>query len=274
MREFILLCMSLLFSNLVFGQINCEAFKLSGDLKKYEACQIAEERAGYNQFSFEYQNAFDRALAVDSTFSWAYRYKSTAYLKSGDFITWKQLMDHAVTLDPAAHLDYRGWCRFQFFRDYAGAIEDIERLQSLVSYDIGYSQNGYYHLEIARALCYKGLGNQEKAINIIEKKLLDPDYSPGPYVYLHLGVLYLEKGDFDQSISALKKQENTNDLAENRYYIALAYAKKGEAKAYEENLKLAMEKYTSQLRMFDPYVIQMDKIYLQDLQRQMDKINP
>lgn len=153
MKASLVLGFSLLFANQLFGQINCEVYKNSGDLKKYEACRIAEERAGHYQFSFEYQNALDRALAVDSTFSWAYRYKSTAFLKSGDFITWKKLMDQAVALDPAAHLDYRGWCRFQFFRDYAGAIEDIERLTSLVSYDIGFSQNGYYHLEIARALC-------------------------------------------------------------------------------------------------------------------------
>lgn len=109
------------------------------------------------------------------------------------------------------------------------------------------------------------MGQSEKAIEIIEKKLPDPDYSPGPYVYLHLGVLYLEKGELDDAIKTLKKQVKINDLAENNYYLALAYAKKGDEKASSESLKKAKEKYTSGMRMFDPYVVQMDKIYLRDL---------
>ena len=62
-------------------------------------------------------------------------------------------MNKAVALDPKEHLPYRGWCRYQFFRDYEGAIQDIERLDSLSKYDIGYSVNAEYHLHIARALC-------------------------------------------------------------------------------------------------------------------------
>lgn len=256
------------------AQINCEAYKLEGKLTRYEACKVAEERAGHYQYSYEYQAALDRAIAIDPTFSWAYRYQSTAYLKSGDFITWKKLMDKAVELDPAMHLDYRGWCRFQFFRDYRGAIEDLERLEDLLDYDIGFSQNGKYHLAIAKALAYKGLGDTKCAIAIIEAKLLDSDYSPGPFVYLHLGVLYLENKQIDTAIAMLQKQEAINDLAENRFYLALAYGQKGNQKQMRENLELALEKYKASQRMFDSYVIPMDKIFLSDIQSQLAKLAP
>ena len=57
-----------------------------------------------------------KALEICPSYHPAYRAKSTAYLKTGDFITWKKLMDKAVELSPEDHLDYRGWCRFQFLK--------------------------------------------------------------------------------------------------------------------------------------------------------------
>ena len=149
---------------------NCEAYKYYGDTLKYEACKVAKKRAGHYQFSKEYQIALDKSLKIDSTFDHAYFAKSIAYLKSGDFVTWKKLIDKAVEYNPKDHLGYRGWCRYQFFSDYKGLIQDIEKLDSLVKYDIGYSQNGTYHLNIAKGLCYKAIGEKGKAIEIIENR--------------------------------------------------------------------------------------------------------
>lgn len=251
------------------AQPNCEAFKYLGEDLKYKACKAAEKRAGHYQFSRKYQEALDEALGIDSTFAFAYRVKSTAYLKSGDFLTWKSLMDKAVQYEPAAQLDYRGWCRYQFFRDYQGAIDDIELLDSLIDYDIGHSVNGDYHLHIARALCYKALGQKDLAIAIIEEQLQDSTYFLGVYDYLHLGVLYLEKQQFDRAITALQQQAKQNDLAENRYYIALAYKAKGDLETYATQLEIAKEKYLSDRKMFDPYIEPMDKIYLTDIEQEI-----
>lgn len=255
----------------IYAQVNCEAYKYSGDEQKYKACKAAERRSGHYQFSRFYQQALDDALAIDSSFTFAYQAKSTAYLKSGDFITWKALMDKAVAYDPVEHLYYRGWCRYQFFRDYKGAIEDIELLDSLIDYDIGFSQNGDYHLHIARALCYKALGKPQKAIEIIETQFKNEEHYAGKFDYLHLGVLYLETGNYQKAIENLQKQEKENDLAENRYYIALAYKQIGVQNLYQENLQLALEKYKGNLRMSDPYSDPMDKIYLADIEEEMQK---
>jgi tetratricopeptide (TPR) repeat protein len=167
----------------------------------------------------------DAALAIDSTFDYAYKVKSIAYLKSGDFIEWKRLMDKAVGLDPKAHLRYRGWCRFQFFRDYEGAIKDIERLDSLFVSDIGYSQNGTYHLKVALGLCYKMLGNTDKAISLISEQIKKNEEINfvGEYDYLHLGVLYLHKGAYEKALWAFQSQSKESELSENQYYLALTY---------------------------------------------------
>jgi len=255
------------------AQPNCEAYKYYGDELKYKACKVAEKRNGYYQFSRKYQEALDEALAIDSTFAYAYRIKSTAYLKSGDFITWKKLIDKAVEYDPKEELFYRASCRFQFFRDYIGAIEDIERLDSLTDHDIGHSQNGDYHLHILRALSYKAIGKQDKAIRIMEKQLQDSSHVTGLYDYLHLGVLKLEVGNAEEAIDILKKQEQINDISENRYYIAQAYKSIGNNKLYLDNLNIAKEKHEKRARMFDTYVIKMDQIFLPEIKEEIKIAN-
>lgn len=251
------------------AQPNCLAYKYAGDEKKYRACKAADKRAGHYQFSKAYQMALDDALAIDSSFSYAYRVKSTAYLKSGDFINWKKLIDLAVKYDPADHLDYRGWCRYQFFRDYEGAIADIERLDRLADYDIGHSVNADYHLHIARALCYKAQGEKEKAISIIKIQMSDKAHFVGKYDYLHLGVLLFEIGQYEEAIIALKKQEEENDIAENRYYLAMIYQATEQKEDFQSNMNMAKDKYLKGEKMFETYTEHMDKIYLEDIERQL-----
>ncbi len=252
-------------SSCLAAQPNCNVYMYNGDELKYKACRALEKTRGHYQFSRAYQEALDEVLAIDSTFAYAYRVKSTAYLKSGDFITWKKLMDKAVKYDPEEELFYRASCRYQFFRDYAGAIEDIELLDSLVDYDIGYSQNGDYHLNIIKALSYKAIGKLNESLQLFERQLSDSTHSVGIYDYLHLGVLYLEMGKFSLALRALKQQALENDIAENRYYMALVYKALRDEKRYMENIKLAKEKYENGVKMFDPYVEKMDQIFLTDI---------
>ena len=256
------------FSNFIFSQ-NCNAYLYYGDTLQYEACVIAEKRAGKYQFSRAYQEALDEAIKKCDYFSHAYRHKSVAYLKSGDFLTWKILMDKAVELDPEEHLAYRGWCRYQFFRDYQGAIDDIEKLDALINYDIGFSQNGDYHLHIARGLWYKALGKESEAIAIIEKQLAEESHSPGLYDYLHLGVLYLEKNEIDKAIEAFNLQAENYPYAENQFYLGLAHKAKGNFPEYLAYLKNAKAMYVKRERVFDVYSQPMDKIYLQEIEAEL-----
>ncbi|ADV47430.1 hypothetical protein Celal_0072 [Cellulophaga algicola DSM 14237] len=257
----------------VAAQPNCEVYKYNGETKKYQACIKLEEADAFYQFSKEFQEIYDEAIAIDSTFAYAYKEKSVAYLKSGDFITWKKLMDKAVQYDAKDNLGYRGWCRYQFFRDYQGAIADLEKLDSLLSYDMGYSKNGTYHLNIAKGLCYKGIGEKEKALTIIENqiKLNEEIDFVGTLDYLHLGVLHLELNHFKKAIEALKKQETTNNLAENQYYLALTYKALKRHTEYQMCLVKAKALYIEGKIMNDPYTTPIDKIYLKDIETELTK---
>jgi len=255
--------------NKLMGQPNCNAFLYMGDSLKYEACKTSEGIEGHYQFSSEFQKVLDDAISIDPSYDYAYKEKSVAYLKSGDFLTWKKLMDKAVELNPLENLGYRGWCRYQFFRDYIGAIEDIERLDDLINYDIGTSANGDYHLQIALAICYKALGEKSKAIEIIETQLSEEDYFIGKYDYLHLGVLYLESCEYEKALNAFAIQAKENDLAENHYYLALSYKALNNQREYISHLEKAKEMYNQGRVMYDPYTHPYDKVYLTDIENNL-----
>jgi tetratricopeptide (TPR) repeat protein len=257
-----------------FAQPNCEAYKYYGEELKYKACKQAMKIRGHYQFSKAYQIALDKSIEIDSTFAYAYWAKSIAYLKSGDFITWKTLIDKAVEYDPKEYLGYRGWCRYQFFRDYKGAIEDIEKLDSIVDYDIAYSQNGIYHLNVAKGLCYKAIGEPEKAIRIIKNQIIrnEEEQFVGPYDYLHLGVLYLETNKLEEALDMFKKQSLENELAESHYYSALVFLKLNKQAEYKSSLEKAKQLYLEEKRMSDPYSNPMDKIYLETIETKLKKI--
>lgn len=264
---FIPLCFSAI---LCVAQPNCNIYKWKGDNACYHACLESLQAIEFEQGSKESQLHFDKSIELCPSVDYAYFEKAVPYLKRGEFITWKKLIDKAVELNPTGNLGYRGWCRYQFLRDYEGAINDIEKLEALVSYDIGYCINGNYHLNITKALCYKGLGDNKKAIEIFEKQLSEKGYDPSLYDFFHLGVLKLEIGDYLGSIVALKKEIEINDyLADTYYYLALAYKSLNNKAEYEQNIFKAKEYYGSGKRLTDPYTEPMDKIYRTDIEKEI-----
>jgi len=258
----------------VFGQNintaqNCNAFLYQKDTLQYEACLIAEDAYQYYQYSREYQEILDKAIEKCPHFSYAYLNKSIAYLKSGDFITWKHLIDKAVEYNFKENIGYRGWCKFQFFRDYQGAIDDIESLEAVSKGNIGYSAGGQYHLKVAKALCYKQLSNVDKAISIMEPYMLDTTNQISVFDHLHLGVMYLETGTYDKAITHFNLQRVQNDLAENQYYLALCYQKMGNDSLFSEHITKAKEMYLRNQKMVFHYTEPIDRVYLKEIEDAM-----
>ena len=259
--------------HLLLSKPNCNLYKLNKNKACYKGCQTAMQAIQYRQGSETSQRLFDRSLQQCPNLDYAYFQKAIPFLKRGQFIEWKKMIDQAVELNPTQHLGYRGWCRFQFLKDAKGAIEDIEQLDEMVSYDIGYSQNGDYHLKIALALFYKTLGQTQKAFSILKGQLEQEGYAPGLYDYLHLGVLYLELGQPEPAIQALLEEVQQNDfLADTYYYLARAYQMKGEIEQAQQHLNKAFEWYEKGYVRFDAYVEPVDKVFLADLKRMKQEI--
>ncbi len=252
-----------------YAEPNCNIYKMENNISCYEACVLATTGGG-EQGSRRSQEKFDKAIEQCPTLDYAYMEKSVPYLKRGEFITWKKLIDKAVELNPTLHLGYRGWCRYQFLRDYKGAIKDFERLDTLFPHDIGYSINGDYQLTIVKALCYSAIGEKDKAIEILETQLAKKGYSPMVYDYLHLGVLKMETGNIDGSIESFTKSIALNDyLAEPYYYLGLIYKSKNLTAEHKSSMEKAKAYYLKGYKRFDSYTHPMHKVYLSDIDREL-----
>jgi tetratricopeptide (TPR) repeat protein len=248
---------------------NCNIYKMEGNQKCYEACLLATTGSS-KQGTRESQIRFDNAITLCPNLEYAFVEKSVPYLKRGYYIEWKKIIDKAVKLNPIGQLGYRGWCRYQFLRDYLGAIDDFEKLDSMTQFDIGYSRNGDYHLNVVKALCYKALGENKRSIEIIEKQLSENGYSPMPYDYLHLGVLKFEIEDFDGAIQYFEKSILYNDyLAEPYYYLGLIYKKLNKRTEFIDNMQKAKKYYLKGYKIFDPYSDPIDKVYLADIENEL-----
>lgn len=210
----------------------------------------------------------NEALEICPYYAYPYRELAAPYVKSGNFLMWKKYIDKAVKYNPKEYLSVRASLRYKFFADYKGAIKDIDSLSSIVSYDIGYSSNGIYHLNVIKGLCLKSLGRIDEAISLIaEQSAIEDDF--GMYNYLHLGVLYMQKGDYENALNSFEKQSKINNLSENQYYAALCIKNLNNPTKALNYLKKALKLYRSEQRMYDPYNELFDQIYLSDITKEI-----
>ncbi|GEM55770.1 hypothetical protein B0A58_14540 [Flavobacterium branchiophilum NBRC 15030 = ATCC 35035] len=260
-----LICLLIFFPIYLFSQPNCNAFLYKGDTLQYKACIEAEKIENFNQFQREFHEILDNSIKICPNFAYAYREKSTAYLKSGDFLTWKNLIDKAVALDFGLNLGYRAWCRYQFFRDYKGAIKDIEKLDSLVNYDIGYSINGDYHLNFAKGMCYSAINQKQKAIKIFHDQLNTKGYSAGLYDYFQLGVTYYETNDVKNALKYFDIQSKINEFADNEYYKCKIYKLLKNVAEYKKHKEIALKLYNENKKLFDQYTRHFNSVYYETI---------
>lgn len=261
----ILLCIPLIGNS----QPNCNIYKTPGDDSCYNACMIAVKAAD-RQGARDSQEEFDKATALCPKLDYAYAEKAVPFLKRGDLKSWKVMIDKAVELNPSAHLPYRAWCRFQFARDYRGALEDFKQLRKMKGQEFGYSQNGDYDLNIVEGICYDQINQTKTGIELIEKRLAMTTYSPGLYDYLHLGIMQIKLRDWKRAIVSLEKQLKVNDyLADTYFYLALAYREIGEEKKAKEFITKAKDFYTKGYTRRDPYTHPTDKIFLSDIEQML-----
>ena len=259
MEKFQKYCLSLLLFVLCThfqAQVNCNA--IEGENCK-KACELYNHNPGYQGSKIALET-YDKLISLCPNFSDAYADKAIPYLKRGDFISWKILIDQAVALNPKMHLGYRGWCKFQFLRNYKGAISDIEALEKLYPTGyLGYSSNSDYELHIAKAMCYSALGQKEKAISLFEDQLAKKDHMAGAYDYYQLGVAYFDLGKYDQALENFEKQSKYNNFAENIYYKSKVA--KIRNKDYLDLKKMALKSYDEGKTMNDGYTHHLNKVY-------------
>lgn len=258
-RYYLSFLLLIVYTNTI-AQVNCNAIE-GEDCKK--ACELYNQASDLQGFRAS-QEGFDRAIELCPDFSNAYMEKAVPYLKNGDLATWKILIDKAVALDPKRHLGYRGWCKFQFLRDYKGAVLDLEELKKYYPEDLGRSQNGDYNLDVVKAMSYSALGQKEKASGIIERLLTTRGYVKGMFDHYQLGVTYFEQGKYDKALENFEKQSKEYDFAENIYFKSKV--SKIRNKDYLDLKMLALKTYDAGKTMKDGYTHHFNKVYRKQIE--------
>ncbi|PRB00212.1 hypothetical protein CQ046_19765 [Chryseobacterium sp. MYb7] len=258
-RYYLSFLLLIVYTNTI-AQVNCNAVEGENCKKACELYSWASDLQGYA----ESQECFDKAIELCPDFSHAYMEKAVPYLKNGDFVTWKILIDKAVALNPQMHLGYRGWTKFQFLRDYKGAIQDLEGLKKYYPKDLGRSQNGDYSLDVVRAMSYSALGQKVKAAGIIERLLTTRGYVKGMFDHYQLGVTYFELGRYDKALENFEKQSKEYNFAENIYFKSKV--SKIRNKDYLDLKMLALQTYDEGKTMKDVYTHHFNKVYRKEIE--------
>ena len=249
--------------------VNCTLYPAGSPCR--QACDLYQSpaREATSQGSARSQQYFDEVLALCPTFAPAWREKAVPYLKQGDFGTWKRLIDHAVQLQPAQNLGYRGWCRFEFLHDYAGAEADLTRLLGLTKGNPGFSGNGDYDLRIVLALCKREQGDPNGALVIFNQCIAanETQHRIGLYDYLHRGVTRLRQGDVAGALLDLQRQrQQIKQLADTEYYLGLVYQKQKNLALSHHHFALAEALFRQGHYRHNDYCESLDKVYLADIQ--------
>jgi tetratricopeptide (TPR) repeat protein len=262
------------------AQYNCSIYK---DKNCAMACLVFNASDSFYQGSPRCQYYLDSAIALCPSFAPAWHEKSVPYLKRGDFVTWRQLIDKAVNLDPLQFLQVRGWCRFKFLRDYAGALQDLRRYDTLAAFGHYSSNDGNYELHVVMALCERELGHNDAALRYfaigIDSVVAQQGASAvGLYDYLHLGVTKMRVKDYDGAIHALQQQNLKYDkFAETYYYLGKIYGLIGKKDLARSNLlqaRLLINDHNGMYHLYDIYCEMQDTIYNSDIDDELALLSP
>jgi len=225
-----------------------------------------EERflvAEHSQGSLFSQTMFDILKFQYPDYSDVYFEQSVAFNKYGHHDKGFELLDQAVDLDPKMHLGYRGYMKLRFLRDYDGALQDFNTLDSLTPNfnDSPWGEN----IDFLRGECYYGNKDYQKAINCFERNIKSQTESWADIQsFVYLGIYEYELGNFTKAKTDLNRALMQSDKTPEAYfYLAKTFkAMDSIPQAMENTIKA---KVNFAYKRDDGYNEYLNEIYLLDI---------
>jgi tetratricopeptide (TPR) repeat protein len=226
------------------GKCNCSSERVQDSLVEKYFNNGAEKVPGmYNNPAW--QLYCDTILALCPNIAYAYRQKGIPYIKNGEYEKAFSLYEKMVELDPKAWTAYRGFCKCIFTKDYEGAIIDFQKAQQLLPNGFEMDHTYFFY----EGLCNLELGNYSKAeenlkqdIFIQTKGIILNEGDVHFNTLLYVGILYYEMRENEKAKTYLLKcLSRYKELPDANYYLALVYAREGNAALKEKYLRIAKE---------------------------------
>lgn len=200
------------------------------------------------------------------------------YLYQGLYKEWNSYINKAVQLNPERWQAQRGSEKLFFFRDYAGALYDLDATDTLTIDKTDYVDRN--SVDYLRGLCYYALKNYDKAQEYFELYLKTENAKTGSKqidktAYLYQGMIANYKQDYKGAIEVLKKGIGEYDhYADIFYQLAFAHFMIGEPETANEQIQKAkklFEQNDYHRHKFNLYEV-IDQIYLSDIEKLQKEI--
>jgi len=219
----------------------------------------------------------EKAIKINPKNDLAFLELSMPYLYRGLIHEWSIYIDEAIRLNPQAWQGWRGYYKLFYFRDYGGALFDLDATDTLTVNQTDYAQN--MSVDYLRGLCYLGLKNLDKAEEYF-KIFIDKETEENgaefvdENAFLYLGIIKNYRKDYDQAIKHFERAlRYETGIADVHFHQARSFFEIGEnnrAQKELEKAKLLLEE-KKQLRGFQYEAI--EQIYQSDITNLEARIN-
>jgi tetratricopeptide (TPR) repeat protein len=197
---------------------------------------IAYIEGQYDYMEQGWQDACDSLLVICPDLDRVWQMKAMPAVWAGDWQSCFSSLQHAVIINPRRWLPYQALLKCLFAKDYAGALADFRRSDSLLP-GSGIMDHS---LDFYRGLCCLGLGDYPNACLFLKKDVDSQETCRGKdnvhYVSLfYRGLcLYLNGSYFDAEAAFRRSLRVFPQYPEPSYYLGLtlkASGRKAEALA-------------------------------------------
>ena len=182
----------------------------------------------FHYFSPEWQLYLDSAILMNPTVAYFYQQKAMPLYKQRKYEAGLPYLNKAVELDSVRYIDYRGFMKCIFSKDYSGAIQDFTKAKKIKG-EHGYVMDHSYDFHLG--LSYLQLNDYPKAVthltNSIEYTKKQSGESWVHYLDLfYLGIANYELKKYSEAITQFDKSLNIyKNFADAEYYKALSLAR-------------------------------------------------
>lgn len=153
----------------------------------------------------EWQHYCDSVLQICPDYDYLWQMKAMPAVKMGIYELAFASLSHAVVLNREKQLPYQAFLKCTFAKDYEGALLDFEESERMISGG-GLMDHSF---SFYKGLCYLGLNDPQKAVDELEKDILQQTKRSGKgnehYNSLfYLGLAYLLSKEYEQAEAYLK----------------------------------------------------------------------
>jgi len=189
----------------------------------------------------------EKAVRIDPNNDRAWRELSLPYLYAGLIEEWNETITKAIEINPQAWQSWRAHDRMYYFRDFAGALYDLDATDTLTKNQVDYAQNT--SVDFLRGVCYLGMHDYPKSeeyfdIYIEDERSKVGDKFVDETAFLYLGIIALHKNEYKKAIKQLKRGIKYEEgYADYHYHLARAYCFLGDDKKASTQIEIALKKF-------------------------------